>query len=241
VAPCGAFKRITFTGLFAVGCAGASADNGLEAHLRLNNAQFVAGALEAAPDAVGPRALANLGVGKLYPGVQNIPLSGDVEEGTSVLIGLAGDAGHWIVPAPLRDLQILDSEQYTFSARMSLSPDTPMGTETLLVRGVGADGSVAIHRLEGGPPFCITPFPYPDEGLRLLPDETLVIVSDGVNEALDGSGALFGHARLLDAIRGAGSATAMIESIRSAVRRFEAGTDPTDDLTVMALRFRPRP
>jgi len=106
---------------------------------------------------------------------------------------------------------------------------------------VGADGSVAIHRLEGGPPFCITPFPYPDEGLRLLPDESLVIVSDGVNEALDGSGALFGHARLLDAIRGAGNATAMIESIRSAVRRFEAGTDPTDDLTVMALRFRPRP
>jgi hypothetical protein len=125
-----------------IGCGGASADNGLGARLRLTNAQFVPGALQPSTDAAGPVALANLGVAKLYPGAQNIPLSGGVEAGTSVLIGLADDAGHWIVPAPLRDISVVDAEQYTFSTRMSLSPETPNGTEMLLVRGVDADGNV---------------------------------------------------------------------------------------------------
>jgi hypothetical protein len=30
----------------------------------------------------------------------------------------------------------------------------------------------------------------------------------------------------------------MVEGLRNTVRAFEAGTEPTDDLTVMALRYR---
>jgi len=127
----------------ALGCEGASADNGLTARLRLTGAQFVPGAIEPAPDAMGPVAMASPGVVRLYPGIQNIPLSGSVADGSSVLLGFANDAGHWIVPAPLFDI-LSDPEhpQYTFSTRMSLSPDTPMGTETLIVRGVDAAGNV---------------------------------------------------------------------------------------------------
>jgi serine phosphatase RsbU (regulator of sigma subunit) len=102
---------------------------------------------------------------------------------------------------------------------------------------VGDDGGVAIHELDGGPPFCIVDFPYPDEPMRLAPGEALVLISDGVSEALDGSGALFGHERVLYAIRGRDSATEIIEAVRDAVRAFENGTDPTDDLTVMAVRY----
>jgi len=144
----------------AIGCGGASADNGLTARLRLTNAQFVPGALEPSMDATGPVAMANLGVGKFYPGIQNIPLSGEVEKGTSVLVGLANDAGHWIVPAPLRDMSNLQVEQYTFSARMSLSPDTPTGMETLLVRGVDADGTIGpsdMHMLTVAAPAAAAP------------------------------------------------------------------------------------
>ena len=43
--------------------------------------------------------------------------------------------------------------------------------------------------------------------------------------------------RLLAAIRGRNTATGMVESIRVAVRAFENGTDPTDDMTIMALRY----
>lgn len=102
---------------------------------------------------------------------------------------------------------------------------------------VRADGSIAVHTLDGGPPFCIVDFPYPDEAMRLAPGETLVLISDGVSEALNGADELFGHERLIAALEGKPSATAMVEAVRDAVRAFEDGTDPTDDLTVMAVRY----
>jgi serine phosphatase RsbU (regulator of sigma subunit) len=106
--------------------------------------------------------------------------------------------------------------------------------DPLLIR---PDGVIAIHKLDGGPPFCIVDFPYPDEPLRLAPGETLVLISDGVSEAQDGEGALFGHQRLLDALKGQTTASGMVDAMRDSVRVFEDGTDPTDDLTVMAVRY----
>lgn len=100
------------------------------------------------------------------------------------------------------------------------------------------DGGLERVRLDGGPPFCVVDFPYPLEELTLKPGETLVLVTDGVTEAQDASGALFGRDRILaggDA-RPSG-ATAICESIRDEVRVFEEGTEATDDLTVMAIRF----
>ena len=100
------------------------------------------------------------------------------------------------------------------------------------------EGRLERVRLDGGPPFCVVNFPYPLEEMTLEPGETLVLVTDGVTEAQDASGALFGRDRIL-----AGSdprprgATAICESIRDEVRVFEEGTEATDDLTVMAIRF----
>ncbi|WP_016747838.1 PP2C family protein-serine/threonine phosphatase, partial [Rhizorhabdus wittichii] len=106
--------------------------------------------------------------------------------------------------------------------------------DPLHIRG---DGAIAIHKLDGGPPFCIVDFPYPDEPMTLAPGEALVLISDGVSEAQNGDGALFGHDRLLAALQGRTNASAMVEAMRDAVRAFEDGTDPTDDLTVMAVRY----
>lgn len=100
-----------------------------------------------------------------------------------------------------------------------------------------ADGSISTRELDGGPPFCIVDFPYPDEPMKLQPGETLVLISDGVSEALDGADQLFGHERLRAAFTGRKTPTDMVEAIRQAVRVFEDGTDPTDDLTVMAVRW----
>ena len=102
---------------------------------------------------------------------------------------------------------------------------------------IQADGDITPHKLDGGPPFCIVDFPYPEETMKLLPGETLLLVSDGVSEALDGADALFGHKRLLAALAGRRSASEMVEAVRDAVRTFEGGTDPTDDLTVIAARY----
>ena len=99
------------------------------------------------------------------------------------------------------------------------------------------DGNIAVHKLDGGPPFCIVDFPYPDEPMKLAPGEALVLISDGVSEALNGTDALFGHERLLAALQGRTTATEMVDAVRDAVRAFENGTDPTDDLTVLAVRY----
>ncbi|MFL6749746.1 MAG: CHASE2 domain-containing protein [Sphingomicrobium sp.] len=100
------------------------------------------------------------------------------------------------------------------------------------------NGDAKRIRLEGGPPLCVTDYPYPLETLTLKPGETLVLVTDGVTEAQDRKGALFGRDRILTdgALKG-GNATDVVDTIRDRVRLFEEGAEATDDLTVMAIRF----
>lgn len=102
---------------------------------------------------------------------------------------------------------------------------------------LSADGRATRIRLDGGPPFCIAEFPYPNESVTLKPGETLVLVTDGVTEAQDSAGRLFGRDRILTNVEKPGDAVAVCEEIRNEVRRFEEGTEATDDLTVMAIRY----
>lgn len=104
---------------------------------------------------------------------------------------------------------------------------------------VRADGTAASLPLQGGPPFCVCDFPYPEERARLTPGETLVLITDGVTEAQDDSGALFGLGRTLDALGQApgASARARIDRLRDAVASFEGDKEASDDLTIVAIRF----
>ena len=65
-----------------------------------------------------------------------------------------------------------------------------------------------------------------------------MLVTDGVTEAQDGQGTLFGGKRLLadGALQGS-NATEIVDGIRDHVRSFEGGSEATDDLTVMAVRY----
>lgn len=93
-------------------------------------------------------------------------------------------------------------------------------------------------KLDGGPPLCAAELAYPLESLTLKPGEMLVLVTDGVTEAQNACAELFGSKRLLaDGAMKAGSATQIVEGIRDLVRSFEEGTEATDDLTVMAVRY----
>ena len=102
------------------------------------------------------------------------------------------------------------------------------------------DGAVEVVPMEGGPPFCVMEFPYPEERLTLGVGETLVLITDGVSEAQDEHGTLFGIEGALDWLRRADHAdpATLVSGLMRAVRAFEEPAEPADDLTVMAIRYK---
>jgi len=93
----------------------------------------------------------------------------------------------------------------------------------------------------GGPPLCvIDEFPYEGGSCQLRPGELLCLVTDGVTEAMDRSGALLGHAPVRDCLAtlapGA-DARAALAAVRATVARFVDGAEPSDDLTTLTVRW----
>lgn len=106
---------------------------------------------------------------------------------------------------------------------------------------LGADGQVRTLRLDGGPPLCaMEGFPYPLETFRLEPGETLIAFTDGVTEAQDPRQDLYGAARLSAALAALPGLPLgeLVDTLIDGVRAFEAGGEPSDDLTLLALRRR---
>jgi serine phosphatase RsbU (regulator of sigma subunit) len=108
---------------------------------------------------------------------------------------------------------------------------------------VAADGLATELKLDGGLPLGVDEsLPYPVEHYQLAAGETLVAFTDGLTEAQSPDGTLLGHGpalRVLGEAAGAATVAAMIDAVVARVRAFEAGGEPTDDLTVLALRRRP--
>jgi phosphoserine phosphatase RsbU/P len=93
-----------------------------------------------------------------------------------------------------------------------------------------------------GIPFGIDPdMPYRIAETVLQPRDTLFLFSDGITEAFDADNQEFGTARLetaLEAGRGRGAAE-LVAGVLGATTAFAAGTDQSDDITCLALVFRP--
>jgi sigma-B regulation protein RsbU (phosphoserine phosphatase) len=84
---------------------------------------------------------------------------------------------------------------------------------------------------------AIPGFVFESGRARLAPGDEIVVFSDGVTEATNVAGELFGEPRLRSVLEGSGplSAVARVGLIRAAVREFEAGRHPADDLTLFVL------
>ena len=80
---------------------------------------------------------------------------------------------------------------------------------------------------------------YEEGDLQLARGELLLLFTDGVTEAINGSGELFSDARLIDALRQTGvkPVAEIVHHIVEAVNGFAAGAPQEDDITVLALRY----
>jgi signal transduction histidine kinase/serine phosphatase RsbU (regulator of sigma subunit) len=107
-----------------------------------------------------------------------------------------------------------------------------------LIRSV--DGSVTWLDVSGLPLGAgLAPdFNYQEANLNLSPGDVVVLTSDGVVEATDANGRMFGFERLERAV-GAGpttSAEAMSTYLRAEVDAFVGNVEPHDDLTIVVVQ-----
>ncbi|MBU0747480.1 MAG: PP2C family protein-serine/threonine phosphatase [Gammaproteobacteria bacterium] len=85
---------------------------------------------------------------------------------------------------------------------------------------------------------------YVEGEIVLSPGETLLLYTDGVTEANNAEGTLFGETALLDAMEAVGAdpvhkghAGGVPQRVVQAVRTFEAGAAQADDITVVAITY----
>ncbi|HEY0872193.1 MAG TPA: SpoIIE family protein phosphatase [Vicinamibacterales bacterium] len=81
---------------------------------------------------------------------------------------------------------------------------------------------------------------YAETHLRLAPGDLMLLYTDGVTEAVDGRGALFGDARLQANVSDHADlpAAEIVSRLVGAVNSYAAGVPQEDDITVLALRYR---
>ena len=83
--------------------------------------------------------------------------------------------------------------------------------------------------------------PYRLAETALRPGDALFLYSDGITEAFNARGEEFGAARLdaaLDEVRGLGAA-ALVGNVLAATTEFAGGAEQSDDITALALVYRP--
>jgi serine phosphatase RsbU (regulator of sigma subunit) len=92
-----------------------------------------------------------------------------------------------------------------------------------------------------GPPLCtVDGFEYAAQETQLRPGELVFLVTDGVTEAMNPAGALLGREPVLECLAAlpvASAAVPALAALRATVARFVADAEPSDDLTVLTLRW----
>lgn len=79
---------------------------------------------------------------------------------------------------------------------------------------------------------------YQDHLLEINPCDTLLFYTDGLTEAFSSGGETFGEERLITMLSQArcGSVNDLLENLDAVLREFRQGNQPSDDMTVVAVR-----
>ena len=105
-----------------------------------------------------------------------------------------------------------------------------------------ADGSVEVfdEELTGTPIGVMEDYPYEAETRQLNPGDMVVIVTDGVDEAMNYEDELYGGERLLEFVKnGSSNASELGKALLADVRRHANGRPQNDDITIMTFGRNP--
>lgn len=102
---------------------------------------------------------------------------------------------------------------------------------------IGRDGAAHHLELAGGPPLCVLEnYPYQTTRMQLAQGDMLCLITDGITEAMNEAGELYGSARMATVFQRPHSDThGLIAALREDVRGFVGNTEASDDLTLLAL------
>lgn len=125
--------------------------------------------------------------------------------------------------------------------------DVENGTVELVNAGhdapwhIGANGHIESVSGDGGPPLGVMDdFTYPVEHLQLAVGDTLLLLTDGITEAMNANNEQYSMERVsavLDRADTNQHPIALVTSLREDVRAFVGDTEPSDDLTLLVLRW----
>lgn len=102
------------------------------------------------------------------------------------------------------------------------------------------EGKAQFVELSPSLPIGITPdAKYQLEHLKLGVNQTLMLYTDGVNEAENTTKQQFGNDRLIECLSSEGldNAQKTVDSLMAAVDNFVAGTNQSDDITMLAIKY----
>ena len=166
--------------------------------------------------------------------------------------------------AALRMEQTADIGEVMRAANAEIARDNPemlfvtvfagilnLGTGELTWCNAGHDSPFCLRpdqnvptKLEGesGPPLCVIEgYTYRTEEYRLLPGEAICLYTDGVTEAMNDKEELYGRQRLFSVLKSSFALTdamQILNAVRDDVRAYVLDTERSDDLTIVALRWK---
>ena len=105
---------------------------------------------------------------------------------------------------------------------------------------IKADGSV--QRLISQRNFVLArkpKFNFKTDYLQMQPGDCLFLYTDGITEAFNSNGEMFGEDRLEEALRSGAKLTAsdLIEHVKKEVSSFTSGAEQSDDMTMLLLKY----
>lgn len=106
---------------------------------------------------------------------------------------------------------------------------------------INSMGQIRRIQGEGGPPLGIMEdIVYPFESIQLSDGDTLLLVTDGIHEATNENEELYGTDRIIDVLERQHAdvqLSQLAKDLREDVRIFVGETEPSDDLTLLLIRW----